>query len=357
MTKLKLEKGFTVMSDKKAKEKTEKKVKENTVVLYRLQRLIDGEQSRQTIADKIGCNVSLITKHYNGNKIVTIDSLKKYAEYFNVSTDYLLGLSEAKTTDKDLQFICDYTGLNENIITYFHNQLTYENRFILTYKAMSEANLLDEEYTPQTFIEHYGEISYNETKEEIEEEIKGIKKYYNDLLSSDFLEKVRSYSGRISVLSEDISLFLAVLFNDNAFLKKTLFCNSYFKNKNSDDLIISVIEYLHDYFSEATDYLKDDYFLNLFKCQQAMTTYIQNSYTMLDYFANYKNERFNTQGKLTYFVGAAIDKALKSDNVIETLHNEIQKLWEENIFTESEIEFFKKLFAEVKNNEQKTGKR
>ena len=348
MTILKFEKGFTVMSDKKAKEKTEKKVKENTVVLHRLQRLIDGEQSRQTIADKIGCDVSLITRHYNGQKIVTIDSLKKYAEYFNVSTDYLLGLSEAKTTDKDLQFICDYTGLNENLITYYHNQHTYENRFILTYKAMFEANLLDEEYTPQTFIEHYGEILYNETKEEIEEEIKESKEYYNNLLSSDFLKKLMSYSGGMSALSEKISLFLAVLFNDNDFLKKTLFCNRYYKNKNSDDLLISVIEYLHDSFSEATDFLKDDYFLNLFKCQQAMTTYIQNSYTMLDYFANYKNEQYNTQGKLTFFVSAAIDKALKSDNVIETLHNEIQKLWEEDIFTESEIEFFKKLFEEVK---------
>lgn len=343
------------MSDKKAKEKTEKKVKENTVVLYRLQRLIDGEQSRQTIADKIGCDVSLITKHYNGNKIVTIDSLKKYAEYFNVSTDYLLGLSEAKTTDKDLQFICDYTGLNENTITYFHNQLTYENRFILNYeeinKAMFEANLLDEEYTPQTFIERYGEIEYNETKEEIEEEIENCKNFYNNLLSSAFLEKVMSYSGRISALSEKLSLFLAVLFNDNAFLKKTLFCNRHFKNKNSDDLLITVIEYLHDDLNKEIDFWKNDYFLNLFKCQQAMTTYIKNSYTMLDYFANYKNEHFNTQGKLTFFVGVAIDEALKSDNVIETLHNEIQKLWEENIFTESEIEFFKKLFAEAKNNE------
>ena len=355
MTKLKLEKGFTVMSDKKAKEKTEKKVKENTVVLYRLQRLIDGEQSRQTIADKIGCDVSLITKHYNGNKIVTIDSLKKYAEYFNVSTDYLLGLSEAKTTDKDLQFICDYTGLNENTITYFHNQLTYENRFILIYKEINkarfEANLLDEEYTPQTYIEHYGEISYNVIKEEIEEEIEKCKNFYNNLLSSDFLEKVLNYSGSISALSEKISLFLGVLFNDNAFLKKTLFCDRYFKNKNSDDLLISVIEYLHDDLNKEIDFLKDDYFLNLFKCQQAMTTYIKNSYTMLDYFANYKNEHFNTQCRLTFFVGVAIDKALKSDNVIETLHNEIQKLWEENIFTESEIEFFKKLIDEAKNNE------
>ena len=171
------------------------------------------------------------------------------------------------------------------------------------------------------------------------------------MLSSDFLEKVLNYSGSISALSEKISLFLGVLFNDNAFLKKTLFCDRYFKNKNSDDLLISVIEYLYYDLNKGIDFLKDDYFLNLFKCQQAMTTYIQNTYSMIDYYANYKNEQYNTQAKLTYCVYVAIDKALKSDNVIEALHNEIQRFWEEDIFTESEMEFFKKLIDEAKKNE------
>lgn len=124
------------MSDKKAKEKTEKKVKKNTVVLYRLQRLIDGEQSRQTIADKIGCDVSLITKHYNGNKIVTIDSLKKYAEYFNVSTDYLLGLSDVISTNPAIRDISQITGLNESTINFLafnksiENETTFNRPFI-----------------------------------------------------------------------------------------------------------------------------------------------------------------------------------------------------------------------------------
>ena len=42
------------------------------------------------------------------------------AEYFNVSTDYLLGLSDVPTNDKDLQFVCDYTGLNEETVNFIH---------------------------------------------------------------------------------------------------------------------------------------------------------------------------------------------------------------------------------------------
>lgn len=40
----------------------------------------------------------------------------KIAQYFNVSTDYLLGLTDAPTTNADLRYICDYTGLEEKTI-------------------------------------------------------------------------------------------------------------------------------------------------------------------------------------------------------------------------------------------------
>lgn len=92
----------------------------NIVNIDRLQKLIDTEKSRNTIAQNIGCDVSTITKHYNGDRIVTIDFLKKYADYFDVSADYLLGLADVPTTDKDLQFVCDYTGLSQATISALH---------------------------------------------------------------------------------------------------------------------------------------------------------------------------------------------------------------------------------------------
>lgn|GEM_PF-4955205 len=97
----------------------DKKMVDNVVNLQKLRDLIDTEKSRQVIADNIGCDVSLITRHYNGQKIVTIDFLKRYAEYFKVSADYLLDLSDAKTNDKDLQAVCDFTGLSEKTVLNF----------------------------------------------------------------------------------------------------------------------------------------------------------------------------------------------------------------------------------------------
>ena len=100
----------------------------NSVILKRLVELIDNAGvPRQTIADEIGCDVSTVTKHYNGDRNITIDYVVKYAKYFNVSADYLLGLSGAKTSDKDIQFICDYTGLSNDTIGTLHYYSNYDN--------------------------------------------------------------------------------------------------------------------------------------------------------------------------------------------------------------------------------------
>lgn len=50
------------------------------------------------------------------------EQLIKIAKYLNVSTDYLLGLSETPTADKDVQFICDYTGLDNGSVNTLHRE-------------------------------------------------------------------------------------------------------------------------------------------------------------------------------------------------------------------------------------------
>ena len=87
------------------------------ITLRRLKELIDGTGlSRQAIADEIGCDVSMITKQYNGQRNITPDFLIAYAQYFNVSTDDLLGLTDTQTADLNTQAICRYTGLDEKAV-------------------------------------------------------------------------------------------------------------------------------------------------------------------------------------------------------------------------------------------------
>lgn len=84
----------------------------------RLRKLIDEKANmgipREKIAEEFGCDTSTITKHYNDNSPVDVEFLYKYAKYFNVSADYLLGFSDVKSADPDDRAICEKIGCSED---------------------------------------------------------------------------------------------------------------------------------------------------------------------------------------------------------------------------------------------------
>lgn len=82
-------------------------------------KLID-KTTREKVAKALDCDTSLVTKHYNGDRSITLDYAIKYADYFDVSLDYLVGRSNVESSDKDIQYIGDYTGLKIETINILH---------------------------------------------------------------------------------------------------------------------------------------------------------------------------------------------------------------------------------------------
>lgn len=69
-----------------------------------------------------------VTGYTDGTTLPTIDKIEQIAKYFNVSADYLLGLTPHKTPSADIRAICDYTGLSEasvQRIVHFKNLVSY----------------------------------------------------------------------------------------------------------------------------------------------------------------------------------------------------------------------------------------
>lgn len=50
--------------------------------------------TRDTIAQGIGCDTSLVTKHYNGDRNITLPYAIKYAQFFGVSIDCVVGITK-----------------------------------------------------------------------------------------------------------------------------------------------------------------------------------------------------------------------------------------------------------------------
>lgn len=68
---------------------------------------------QEILASELGITQQMLSKYERDITIIKVDILKKLAEYFNVTTDYLLGLSDIKR---------DFTGqirLNETIDEYY----------------------------------------------------------------------------------------------------------------------------------------------------------------------------------------------------------------------------------------------
>ena len=68
---------------------------------------------QELLAAELGITQQMLSKYERDSSIIKVDVLKKLAEYFNVTTDYLLGLSDVKR---------DLTGqirINETIHEYY----------------------------------------------------------------------------------------------------------------------------------------------------------------------------------------------------------------------------------------------
>lgn len=62
-----------------------------------------------------------ITNIESGYKTVSYELLLEIAKDFSVTTDYLIKENGVKSNDKDLQYICDYTGLEEEAVKVLRN--------------------------------------------------------------------------------------------------------------------------------------------------------------------------------------------------------------------------------------------
>lgn len=119
---------------------------EKNAFALRLKNLMDDTTTQQQLADVLNITRQTVSLYLNGSSLPPIEKLVEIANYFNVSTDYLLGLSDVKTPQIDIRAICEYTGLSESAI----NILRTEKIKLKTYetKAAQLDKLFDERISP-----------------------------------------------------------------------------------------------------------------------------------------------------------------------------------------------------------------
>ena len=88
---------------------------------------------RQQLADDLGITRASLEYYEKGKRKPDLEMIVKIAKNLHVSTDYLLGLTQAATVDKDIQAICDYTGLSSTAISVLTDFLSDNEKGIEDY--------------------------------------------------------------------------------------------------------------------------------------------------------------------------------------------------------------------------------
>lgn len=88
----------------------------------RLKELINEKGlSLRDLAADMGVTFTALSDWQRGNKTPRADSIVILARYFGVSSDYLLGLTDVRTSETDARAVAEYTGLSEYAVKELHH--------------------------------------------------------------------------------------------------------------------------------------------------------------------------------------------------------------------------------------------
>lgn len=93
----------------------------NSPFATRLRELMAQHGAKQSeLAELLGVTRQSIGQYADGTSLPPVDKIIELANYYKVTTDYILGLTDVASTDAELRSVCEYTGLNEKVIKKLH---------------------------------------------------------------------------------------------------------------------------------------------------------------------------------------------------------------------------------------------
>lgn len=212
----------------------------------------ENNYTQEDIAEFLNLSRATITNYESGKRSPDYDTLIKLAKKYNVTTDYLLGLTEAETTDKDKRYICDYTGLSVETVDKLHS-----------YKI---ASLCKQAFSPDSSLDYnaFCEINKNDFNLRIEaDNEEAINKTFNFIknwLYQGSLTETEILFILDTMICKANKEFIAILCGVRNYIRTENLINNQMDDKN---LYKEMNEYqlfrISKYLKKAADLISDDY--------------------------------------------------------------------------------------------------
>ena len=97
--------------------------KANTKLARTLQSLITDSQA---LAKHLGCSIQAVNQYKQGTAFPKVENLIKIADYYDISVDYLFGITGTKNRNTQIQAICEYTGLSEENVAFLNKMKSFD---------------------------------------------------------------------------------------------------------------------------------------------------------------------------------------------------------------------------------------
>ena len=76
--------------------------------------------TQKELADLIHIQRNKLSYYETDERTPTVSDLIELSKALNTTIDYLVGHTNTSSTDKNIRFICDYTGLTDKVVKMLH---------------------------------------------------------------------------------------------------------------------------------------------------------------------------------------------------------------------------------------------
>lgn len=185
----------------------------------------ERNENQQTLANTLGKQRQTISLYATGGSNPDYETLKKIAEHYQVTTDWLLGMPSAtKEQDIDIAKVCDFTGLSEKAVE--NITLGFKKDEFEKLQEKFSSRYIENEETPNNEFSplSYAHITSDEMPEfkryvelmEIKGRLSSMRKALNAILESDVLsESARSINSAIEHAKWMNNKKAVLVFTDN----------------------------------------------------------------------------------------------------------------------------------------------
>lgn len=170
--------------------------------------------SQEELGKALGYSRGSISYYEQRQRVPDVVFLERASRYFNVSSDWFLGITNVKSPDTDMQAVCKYTGLTEKAVNALAEGAadTDAANFILEQSDIGALSAIGQylRYKPVSrplLINQNGEVKYflGQSSEEIESLINSPENPFNLVITADMGKVVNK------VLADDIFRHLDIL--------------------------------------------------------------------------------------------------------------------------------------------------